>query len=233
MTRSPSVRHIFFDLDGTLIDSAPSILSTFRQILEEGHIAPVVPLDERLIGPPLKETLAMITGFKNESEVERLAEAFKRVYDNEGFRASVVYEGVDELLKTLHSEGFSMAVATNKRRVPAVRILKHLGWEEYFGMVLTSDSPEISASGKAAMIGWLIARLQADACATPYVGDKPEDLEAARENRMPFFAAGWGYGEWDDDGFLPVDWLLHSPVELLPLLREQAFGPAGRLGMVP
>ena len=58
----PRYTHILFDLDGTLIDSAPAILASFRNAFAEAGITPVVAIDESIIGPPLLETLQILSG---------------------------------------------------------------------------------------------------------------------------------------------------------------------------
>ena len=58
----PRYSHILFDLDGTLIDSAPAILASFRDAFARSGIAPVRAVDESIIGPPLTETLQLLAG---------------------------------------------------------------------------------------------------------------------------------------------------------------------------
>ena len=78
MARYP---HILFDLDGTLIDSAPAILASFREAFAQTGIAPVRSIDESIIGPPLLETLQLLSGSQDAALTGRLADAFKASYD--------------------------------------------------------------------------------------------------------------------------------------------------------
>jgi len=81
--------HILFDLDGTLIDSAPSILETFAAILEAKGIEPVFPLDNRIIGPPLRGVLQQLLGDDDSFLIPELSEDFINRYDTNGYKRSV------------------------------------------------------------------------------------------------------------------------------------------------
>lgn len=61
----PRYSHILFDLDGTLIDSAPAILASFRDAFARAGLTPVIPIDDSIIGPPLTETLQLLAGSKD------------------------------------------------------------------------------------------------------------------------------------------------------------------------
>lgn len=211
---------IIFDLDGTLIDSAPAILQGFASVLEEAGIAPVVPLDSTLIGPPLRQTLMKLTSLPAGDELERLARGFQRIYDEEGYKATRVYAGIDELLARCAGLRVPLAIATNKRRTPTLKIIDYFGWNGYFQLVGTLDGMAVTPADKAALIAYLLAEMKFTAERTLYVGDKWEDGEAATVNGMPFVAVDWGYGEWTASS-LPADWhLVRAPHEV-PLSLER------------
>lgn len=208
---------IIFDLDGTLIDSSPSILSCFGHVLTEAGLQPLVPLSDSLIGPPLRQTLISLTGLTDNTLLDRLVDSFKECYDTEGYKASQVYDGIEILLSRLTEYDIPLAIATNKRRVPTLRILEHLGWTEYFRVVGTLDMLVPPHTNKAALIRFLLGEIGVPAEASLYVGDKLEDCEAAAANGMAFRAAGWGYGEWDVAG-MPLGWqVVQSALDLIKL----------------
>lgn len=218
MKRHP-YRSVLFDLDGTLIDSAPGILACFSRVLEEANLQPVVPLSNSLIGPPLRQALKSLTGLPEGEALEGLAVSFREIYDAEGHAGTRVYPGVEDLLARLASEGIPLAIATNKRRTPTLKIVEQLGWKQLFRIVGTLDTPSIPHAGKGALLGWVVDQIGADAGTSLYLGDKWEDGEAAAANGMPFFAAGWGYGDWDGVA-MPADWrLVRSPRELAEQLE--------------
>lgn len=208
---------IIFDLDGTLIDSSPSILKCFRIILENAGIEHLVPLDSSIIGPPLRQTLMNISGLSQGDQLERLAVDFQRMYDTEGFKETNVYSGVNEMLFQLDSCGIPMTIATNKRLAPTLKILSHLGWEHYFTEVGALDMINPSFPSKAALLGYLLEKSGKNPEAVLYIGDKHDDAAAAEANGMPFVAAGWGYGEWSDVS-LPKEWsVVDAPLQLIEM----------------
>jgi phosphoglycolate phosphatase len=208
--------HLIFDLDGTLIDSAPSILACFGKILDQAQIAPLRPLDESLIGPPLPQTLQTLTGIRDEARIAALVDAFKEIYDSEGYCDSLPYTGIPEMLVALRAAGHRLALATNKRILPTRLILKHLEWDGHFESVWALDCVQPRLADKTAMLRALLQTEGITPAQAVYIGDKIEDGHAAQANALRFIAARWGYGEFPDS---PADWLhLDSPQQLAALL---------------
>ena len=205
-----TVRDIVFDLDGTLIDSAPSILASMQAAFDQAGIAPGAPLTPALIGPPLAQTLRSLLPDDEAHALPGLVEGFKRHYDAAGYRESQVYLGVPEMLAALGRMPLRLHIATNKRIAPTRRIVEHLGWGGFFTGVYALDFYTPALAHKTAMLQRLRASL-ADP-APIYVGDRAEDAEAAQASGMPFLWAPWGYG--GDSVAVPADRVLRSPLHL-------------------
>ena len=191
MARYP---HILFDLDGTLIDSAPAILASFREAFASTGVATVRSIDESVIGPPLTETLQLLSGSDDPALIGQLADAFKASYDSEGYKATAAYAGVGDLLARLAAAGRQLSIATNKRIHPTRLILAHLGWLDYFSHVYALDLFTPRLPDKAAMIARLLADQNIARDQAIYIGDRSEDGESADANGLPFIAVTWGYG---------------------------------------
>jgi len=191
MARYP---HILFDLDGTLIDSAPAILASFRDAFARSGITPVRAIDESIIGPPLTETLQLLAGSRNPALIASLADAFKASYDSEGYKATAAYAGVGTMLAALAGAGLTLSIATNKRIHPTRLILEHLGWHTHFAHVYALDLFSPRLPDKAAMISRLLADQAIPKDKAIYIGDRSEDGESADANSLPFIAVTWGYG---------------------------------------
>jgi phosphoglycolate phosphatase len=187
---------VLFDLDGTLIDSAPSILQSLQGALERHGLRPVVELNRHLIGPPLSDTLRLISGSEDASLLASLAQAFKASYDSKGFKQSVVYPGVGEMLSELKRAQVRMFVVTNKRIFPTRSIINWLDWTDYFEGVYSPDAYNPPLSGKHQVLGALLEAHQLDPRWCVYVGDRDEDRSAANAVGMNFVGVSWGYGEW-------------------------------------
>lgn len=211
----PNSHHIIFDLDGTLIDSSPSILAAFKGAFLKANLQPMKPLTPEIIGPPLKETLKNLLGENDVEKIDQLAEFFKESYDTEGYKQTQVFAGVEHLLAEL-SKTKPLYIATNKRIKPTLLILKHLGWQPYFKGVYALDMPEAAAKNKAELIAYVLKTHAIQTTEAIYIGDRVEDKKAALANHLSFCYAKWGYDAQVDDSVLGFE----SPEEMLGFLRD-------------
>jgi len=207
---------LVFDLDGTLVDSASGILATMASVVAEAGLTAKVDLGPQLIGPPLKTTLARITGLDDDGLLEALGQAFKRRYDAEVALHTHPYPGIAEALAAFWQRGMPMHLATNKRSTPTQQILKAQGWDRYFKSVYTQDGITLGYPNKAAMLDALLQEQSLVHERALYIGDTREDGLSALANDMCFAAASWGYGGNPELWELPDPWhTLEQPVDLL------------------
>ena len=188
----PNSHHIVFDLDGTLIDSSPSILAAFKGAFLKANLQPMKPLTPEIIGPPLKETLKNLLGENDAEKIDELAEFFKESYDSEGYKQTQVFAGVEHLLAEL-SKTKPLYIATNKRIKPTLLIIEHLGWQQYFRGVYALDMLEAAAKNKAELIAYVLKTQSIKTDEAIYIGDRVEDKKAALANNLDFCYAKWGY----------------------------------------
>jgi phosphoglycolate phosphatase len=198
-------RAVLLDLDGTLVDSAPAIIGAFRWVLDSRGIAPRVPLDASLIGPPLRDTLVRITGLESAEDIESLAAAFRARYDAVAGRATPAYPGMHDALDALRRGGFDLFVVTNKRIVPTRLILAGLGVDAAFRGIYAPDAVEPRARDKTELLGRVLAMNGLGADATVFVGDSDIDARAAAAHAVPFIAVRYGYGDPYAGGFPVVE----------------------------
>lgn len=209
---------VIFDLDGTLVDSAPGIIAAFRAVLAAHQIAPHVPLNDSLIGPPLTETLMRLTGESDDAQLAQFIDAFKAAYDGEGVNATPAYAGIDVLLRGLATRHQKLFVATNKRIAPTRAIVERLHWSAHFSSLYALDIYKPRLADKGALLSHLLAEQNLSPASCIYIGDKHEDGHAADSNGITFVAAHWGYGDFVPTN-CPTHWLhATSPAELLELL---------------
>lgn len=193
---------IIFDFDGTLIDSAVGILATYSAVLAAAGIKPAVPLDSRLIGPPLLPTMSKLTGPIAPEQLDVLVEDFKVRYADIGVARTPAYPAADATLKQLRASGKTLYLATNKRAQPTLALLDKFGWSIYFRRVYCIDSHQPPFSDKTAMLRHLLIENELPPERALYIGDTCGDYLSANACGIGFVAAQWGYEDWER---LPAD----------------------------
>ena len=131
---------IIFDFDGTLVDSEITIYQCFQSITN--YLAPerIDYAKNILIGPPLRDTASEILGPNNQGQLDEFVKLFIEMHDEHAIKNTQPYPGVIETLKKLNSKGILMAIATNKRYAPTIKLIDHFEWQEYFTSIECSDS---------------------------------------------------------------------------------------------
>lgn len=213
---------VIFDLDGTLIESAPSIFIGLDNAIRKSGLLPVLPLEPCLIGPPLKDTLRRLVGEQSNLDLDILVSDFKAYYDAEGFKESRVYPGIQELLNQLIQSNIALYLATNKRLKPTLEIVDYFGWASLFDGIYTIDKYEDAPfSNKASMIDALIKieSIERESCI--YIGDRIEDHEASSANGMEAILVKWGYGNFENSSTIRGLNFAESPESLYRIIKER------------
>ena len=182
--------HIIFDLDGTLIDSAPSIVESFIYAVASLGITPSKTITSEVVGP-----LRMLAGQDDSELLQQLAAKFKAHYDTEGYKKATVFPGVEALLNTLSQSGATLYIATNKRDLPTQKVMKHLNWGHYFKGVFSLDTYMPPLAAKPLMVARILDDYQIDPAQAIYIGDRYEDGLAADHNHLDFVMVTWGYAD--------------------------------------
>jgi phosphoglycolate phosphatase len=202
----PFLPALIFDLDGTLTDSKPGILGCLRQVLDQRGMGNQGSLD-RFIGPPVEQWVIDLLPHGSEAEQTALARDYRACYDREGWANNSVFPGVEELLRSLQAAGYPLYVCTSKQQHFAVRILEHFGLAPLFRAIY-GDKAEYADHSKPLLLGRLLETEGIDAGAAWMIGDRIHDLEAAAANGVRSIAAGWGYGNVEEqaqaDAFAPI-----------------------------
>lgn len=184
---------VFFDLDGTISDSAGSILGALRLTFAEFGLPPLDPATERtLLGPPFRETLPGLIGGH---DIADFVTAYRRHYGADGAMFdTVAYPGIEDVLRGLVAAGTRLALATSKAEMMAAPILERLGLAHYFTHIC-GDLPDGSRGAKALVVGEALRRFGDPAAELVLmVGDRRHDVEGAGAHGVSTLGAGWGYG---------------------------------------
>lgn len=184
---------IIFDLDGTLTDSAPGLLTSLRGMhLDMGW---AVPSDAELrawMGPPVRATLLDL-GY-DEPTVVRAIESFRtHLREGGGLVQSDLYPGIAALLAELRARGVPVALATFKKQRDAETVIDHFGLRDYFAGVHGS-LVDTNGHSKAAVIERAVASLGLpEGASIVMVGDRLHDVESAKELGLPAIGLAHGY----------------------------------------
>jgi phosphoglycolate phosphatase len=183
-------RLVLFDLDGTLVDSAPGIWASVRFAAAELGLPQPTPDQLRaMVGPPLQEGFALVLGV-SAGEVPRAVAAYRSHYAAGALLDVTVHEGIPELLAFLRAAGATLAVATSKPEPFAVRVLAHTGLLDAFATVhgATLDG---AVRHKDQVVGAALTA-HPDGRDPVLVGDRVHDVLGAAAHGLPCIGAGWG-----------------------------------------
>ncbi len=189
-----AITHIFFDLDGTLVDSLPGISFSATEALARVCPGKTIPDFSPFIGPPIRDIFQLALQAEDVDLLDRLCLAFRQSYDSQGWTKTKVYPGVNRVIASLYDSGMICRVLTNKPLVPTLRILRHLSLDGFMSEVITPDkrSPGFASKIEAALDAQ--SRHSLTGTCALVVGDSSDDGAAAEACGFQFAAVTYGYG---------------------------------------
>ncbi len=186
---------IFFDLDGTIVDSAPGILESVKYALNFFGIKE--ENEEKLnlfIGPPLFDAFSKHYNM-NREDADLAVAKYRENYDGKkAIEKFTVYEGIEEVLKTLKENGYKVCLATAKPLTLAKKILEKAGLSKYFD-ILNGASFDESKRTKTAVIKDTIESNNLRKDKILMVGDRENDVTGAKNNNIEVLGVLYGYGD--------------------------------------
>ena len=182
-----------FDFDGTLVHSEPAITQCFQRITKKLAPHRLDVAKNVLIGPPLRQTVAEILGSPEHPLIDEFVSGFIQMHDDYVLKHTTPYPTAHETLTNLHQRGDKMAIATNKRLAPTIKILQHFNWEKFFIFMKCSDSEEVIRD-KQQMIEGIIQK-DGDFKNAYFVGDTINDGISSNNCGLLFVKASYGYGK--------------------------------------
>ncbi len=185
---------VIFDLDGTLVDSAPGIEFASRSAWTKNLPKQTCPAMRPLMGPPIREMFRQALPTASSGMLAELEWSFREAYNGGGWKKTVPYCGVQQALQALKEHGVRCFGVTNKPALPTQRILAHCGLERFFEMFLSPDSRQPVFASKSAALQALLEEWSIDPKSGCFIGDTVDDALAARACRVAFIAYAGGYG---------------------------------------
>ncbi|MGB3910555.1 MAG: HAD hydrolase-like protein [Pseudolysinimonas sp.] len=187
---------VLFDLDGTIVDSAPGITSSLAYTFEAMGLA--VPSPAKLlewVGPPIMDSFRDLAGFDPITSARALA-IYREHYVMTGVFDADLYPGLRDVLQAIHASELPLSLATSKPESTARLILDHYDLAQYFDEFTGASEDEVR-SAKADVVEEALRRLRvrgADLTRPVMVGDRHHDVVGAAAHNVPTIYVTWGYG---------------------------------------
>ena len=212
------IKHILFDLDGTVIDSSLGITNSCMYALRKMGIEP--PEREKLyafIGPPLTDSFKKYYGM-NDEEADRAVVYYREYYKDNGIFEVTLYPGLYELFSALHEKGKNIILATSKPEVFAKRIIEHLGLDKYFTYVAGALFDK-TRDKKADVITYALDTLgitEKEKCLM--VGDREHDIIGAKAVGIDSCGVLYGFGSREEFEACGAKYIVKDANELLDMI---------------
>ena len=189
-----SVSNVIFDLDGTLVDSAPGIefaaQTAWADVVPDRSCPPMRPL----MGPPIREMFRRALPIARPKILDALEKGFRQAYDTVGWKKTLSFPHVRETLTALTEQGVRCFGVTNKPASPTQQILAHCGLDWFFDVFLSPDSRQPAFTSKVAATQTLLNEWRIEPAHACFIGDTVDDARAARSCGIAFLAHSGGYG---------------------------------------
>jgi 2-phosphoglycolate phosphatase len=217
-----SLRAVLFDLDGTLLDTAPDMVGALNALRREQSLA---PMPYEAIRSAVSHGAARVVkaGFPdaNPEEALQLQRRFLEIYRSALSRETRLFPGMDAVLDALASWHIKSGIVTNKAAWLTEPLLEELGLRHRFACVVSGDTlAERKPHPLPLLHAAALAEVSPSECI--YIGDAERDVQAAHAAAMPALVANYGYlrpdedaRQWGGDGYLErpldlLDWLKAS-----------------------
>src|SRR5579862_431320 len=219
---------VVFDLDGTLVDTAPDLVAALNTVLAGAGFPPVALAAARnMVGAGARALItrgvAAAGGSLEARELDRLFGQFIAHYTAHIADRSRPYPGVETALAELEGRGCRLAVCTNKLEGLSVRLLETLGLAGRFSAICGADTFAV-ATPDAAILHGTVARAGGNPAHAVMVGDSATDIRVARAAGIGVIAVDFGYSDTPVAELHP-DWVVGSfagvPEAVFALLAAQ------------
>ncbi len=189
---------IIFDLDGTVINSAPDLTDSLNEVLRKEGLRKV---DNSILGSLVGGGAEMMIrkGFKhfnlkiNEKKINQYVKNFLEFYFENCTKKTELYPGIKELLKYLKAKKIKICLCTNKKQYLTEKIITDFNLNEYFNVILGSTEKK-KMKPSTEMLEYCCKSINVTPSESIMIGDSENDIVPARELGIASFFVSYGYG---------------------------------------
>lgn len=208
-----SLSAIFFDLDGTLVDSSIGIHKDFTYTFEQlGIPSPDAKTIRSFMGPPLETSFSSCLPA---DQIELAIQLYRSYYKEKGVYEAQLFPQIKDLLTEL-AQQYPLYITTTKNTPTAVDMTSNFGIDHFFDGIFGS-SPQ--ALHKADVIRQALTAHNLAPENVVIVGDTKYDMIGAQETGIKKLAVTWGFGDVKDLMTYQPDWVAHQPTDILRQLQ--------------
>lgn len=208
-----SLSAIFFDLDGTLVDSSIGIHNGFTYTFEQlGVPSPGAKTIRSFMGPPLETSFSSCLPA---DQIELAIQLYRSYYKKKGVYEAQLFPQIKDLLTEL-AQQYPLYITTTKNTPTAVDMTSNFGIDHFFDGIFGS-SPQ--ALHKADVIRQALTAHNLASENVVIVGDTKYDMIGAQETGIKKLAVTWGFGDEKDLMTYQPDWVAHQPADILRQLQ--------------
>jgi phosphoglycolate phosphatase len=220
------VRSMLFDLDGTLLDSAPDLVASLNSVRESEGLPPLALSEMKPFAS--KGAIGLLKAGMPAAAAPTLEiwrQRFLEHYAQNSCRHSMLFDGIPELLDLLDEHGIPWGIVTNKTEVLTLPIVEAFGLKDRIGCVVCGDTLAESKPHPAP-VALACGIVDVDPADTLFVGDDVRDIQAGRAAGTQTAAVFYGYGSHElMDEVLGDSFPVHRPADLAQLVQEQHGAP--------
>lgn len=218
---NPESEAVIFDLDGTLLNSAPLVIDCFRIMVREmfGSQREAELTDAKLLtylGPPLPDSMRDLNPTASPEDIAEMVRCYRKHYLPRAAE-SELFPGIPEALATLRQRGYRLAVATSKLEKPAREVLEYHGVADFFEVIGGATS-DLRLSTKTDVLREVLRRLGIadNPRRAIMIGDRVFDVAGASQCGVPAVLTLWAKSALpgEEEGAVAV---VETPEELLEL----------------
>lgn len=208
---------IIWDMDGTLIDSAPEIIVTIRKALLQNGINPDSLVSPLRIGPPVSQIIRISFPeyILSEEVLENVVKDFRQIYDSSSYESTTVFSGIEDILS--NTTNYIHIVITNKPELATRRIIHFKGWDSYISEVLT---PTTFAINKKKPELFRIFQETHPNIDPVCIGDMQLDCLCAKGIKAKTVGVLWGTGTKEELSTAECDYIVDTTTQLSNILRN-------------